>query len=207
MEQTAEPLTPATGKPNQTDLLFMGSMVLVLLAVAWVGKLSYSEGMKTEVTKRNGEAMVKWLTQASPERGTADYQPAACATVQAAEAPSEETQVSTASAASGTASAAPTPRLWGECVKHLFTPPGPLAGLHNPFFEEPLQFVAKCEPSDRTLTGALVLEKLTPTPPGSPVPFVTSPLLDSDPIDQKMQLRVTVCDKGAYPIRIAEFEF
>jgi hypothetical protein len=207
MEQTAEPLAPAAGKPLKTDLLFMGSMVLVLLAVAWVGKLSYSEGMKTEVTKRNGEAMVKWLTEASAGRDAPDYQPAACATVQAPEPPPEETQPSTAPAVSGTTSAAPTPRLWGECVKHLFTPPGPLAGLQNPFFEEPLQFVAKCEPSDRTLTGALVLEKLTPTPPGSPVPFVTSPLLDSDPIDQKIQLRVTVCDKGAYPIRIAEFEF
>ena len=29
----------------------------------------------------------------------------------------------------------------------------------------------------------------------------------ADVIEQKLQLRVTVCDKGAYPIRIAELDF
>jgi len=52
-----------------------------------------------------------------------------------------------------------------------------------------------------------MLEKIVATPPGSAIPFVNSPLTESDQIDQKMQIRVTVCDKGAYPIRISELEF
>ena len=77
----------------------------------------------------------------------------------------------------------------------------------NPFFEEAPQFVAACVPSDASLTGMMVVEKLTPTPPGSAVPMVNSQLVETDPIDQKLQLRVSVCDKGSYAIKIAEFEF
>ena len=55
--------------------------------------------------------------------------------------------------------------------------------------------------------GAIVLEKMIATPPGSAVPVINSQLVDSDAIDQKLQLRVTICDKGSYPIKIAELEF
>jgi hypothetical protein len=53
----------------------------------------------------------------------------------------------------------------------------------------------------------MILEKLTPTPSGSALPFTTSELVESDRIDQKMQIRITVCDNGAFPIFIAEVEF
>jgi hypothetical protein len=55
--------------------------------------------------------------------------------------------------------------------------------------------------------GQIVLEKLTPTPPGSAVPIINSQLVDTDPIDQKIQVRLSVCDKGAYAIKISEFEY
>jgi hypothetical protein len=55
--------------------------------------------------------------------------------------------------------------------------------------------------------GAILLEDLMPTPPGSATPFVASQLLETDAIDYKMQLRLSVCDKGGYAIKIAEFEF
>ena len=77
----------------------------------------------------------------------------------------------------------------------------------NPFSLKPVAFVAKCDPADQSLNGAVVLEKLTPTPPGSSVPSTASELLVSDGIASKLQLRVTICDKGSYPIRIAEIEF
>jgi hypothetical protein len=46
-----------------------------------------------------------------------------------------------------------------------------------------------------------------PTPPGSAIPFVGTQLVATDPIDYKMQLRVSVCDKGGDAIKVAEFEF
>jgi len=60
---------------------------------------------------------------------------------------------------------------------------------------------------DRGLMGALVLERLTPTPPGSAVPVVVEPLLPTDSIKETLNLRVSVCDKGAYPIKIGETDF
>ena len=77
----------------------------------------------------------------------------------------------------------------------------------NPFTEEAPQFVAACVPTDTSLPGMFVVEKLVPTPPGSAVPIINSQLVDADPIDQKIQVRVSVCDKGSYAIKIAEFEF
>mgnify|MGYP003337414166 FL=1 len=77
----------------------------------------------------------------------------------------------------------------------------------NPFFNTPQKLAGACNPSDRSLVGALVLEKLTPPPPGSPVPFVAEALNEGDLITQKLQVRITVCDKGGYPIKVGEVEF
>lgn len=205
----AERLSP--GRPSLTDLTFLASMVLMLVMVAWVGKLSYLEGMKTEVSKRNGEAWAKWLSETGIERFKDDYGLPVCSggparlTTTGSEATAPDTQ--TTEAVNTVAGTPATTRDWGECLRYLTTPPGPLAGLRNPFLEAPLVIAPKCDPADRSLTGALILEKLVPTPPGSSIPFVTSQLLDKDPIEQKIQIRVTVCDKGAYPIRVAEVEF
>jgi len=65
----------------------------------------------------------------------------------------------------------------------------------------------KCIPTDISTSGAIIIEDLMPTPPGSAIPFVGSQLVEADPIDYKMQLRVSVCDKGGYAIKVAEFEF
>jgi hypothetical protein len=45
------------------------------------------------------------------------------------------------------------------------------------------------------------------TPLGSAVPVVASQLVDIDPIDTKLSLKLTVCDKGGYPVKVDEFEF
>ena len=93
------------------------------------------------------------------------------------------------------------------CLKEITSPDGPLANTINPFTKKPLLIVTKCDMADRALAGSIALEKIMPTPPGSAIPFINTPLIDTDPIDQKMPIRITMCDKGAYPIRIAEVEF
>jgi hypothetical protein len=202
---------PSSGRPTLTDAVFLLSMVVMLALVAWVGQLSYHEGMKTEVSKHNGELWAQWLSETSAARFKEDYGLLACAggpTRAPAESADSADAGEAATPAIPTVASTPAPqRNWGECLKYLTTPPGSLAGLRNPFFNEPINIVPKCDPSDRSLVGALVLEKLVPTPPGSTIPFVTSPLVESDPIEAKLQIRVTVCDKGAYPIRVAEVEF
>ena len=51
------------------------------------------------------------------------------------------------------------------------------------------------------------MEKITATPPGSAIPSIVSALTPDVVIDQKIQVRVSVCDKGAYAVKVAEFEF
>ena len=177
-----------------------------------------------EVTKRNGEAWAKWFTQAGLDRGKEGYELSACATgfipsaipakpsalatlaVEAGAETTPEPSVPPHSAAV-TPPPAPTPRTWGPCFKALSTQGGLLSDKFNPFSQKPLAIVAKCDMADRALSGAMALEKSLPTPPGSAIPFINSPLIDSDSIEQKMLIRVTMCDKGAYPVRIAEIEF
>jgi hypothetical protein len=82
-----------------------------------------------------------------------------------------------------------------------------LNSLSNPFSKGPVQFVAKCVAKDTSTVGGIFLEKIVPTPAGSAIPVVASQLVDIDAIDTKIALRLTVCDKGGYPIKVDEFEF
>ncbi len=228
MEEAAQNTTAKHHGPTRNDLFFLLFLVFVIAAVVLVGRISYQEGMKTENTKRNGEAWAKWLTEASAERAKDGFAPSACATgfvpqekaaaVAIVSAPLAEAvgvdaipKPQDAPAAVVVAQVpqvlAPSPRTWGECFNALTSPGGALADLRNPFFNKPIEIAVKCDSNDRSLTGALVLEKLTPTPPGSSIPVASAPLSSSDAIDQKIQIRITACDKGAYPIRIAEIEF
>ncbi|MGI9132475.1 MAG: hypothetical protein ACR2I0_00805 [Rhodoferax sp.] len=200
------------------DALFLQVLIAVVFSVAWVGHLAYEEGGKTEVTKRNGEAWTEWLTKASPERGKAGFQPEQCAKGMLPQVPAPvrkvldetNTEIAVESSAEQASAAAPSaaqPRTWGPCYQALTQKGGALASIENPFFNAPLQVVAKCDMVDRNLAGSMVLEKVSATPPGSAISSVTTPLVESDPIDQTMQLHVVVCDKGAYPLRVAEFDF
>jgi len=77
----------------------------------------------------------------------------------------------------------------------------------NPFTKERPRFVPACVPTDSDLPGAIFIEKLVATPPGSSVPYVNSPLVETDAIGEKVQLRLAICDKGSYAVKIAEFDF
>ncbi len=209
------------------DIFFLAFLVFAMVSVVWVGRLAYQEGMNNEITKRNGEHWTKWFTQAGLDRGKASYEPASCAAGAlqlvmpvASEAtpanPESESSSRTGQkvdlgplmpAPTATPLLTPVPRTWGPCLKALTAQGGPLAETVNPFTRKPIALVAKCDMADRHLAGGMVLEKTLATAPGSAIPFISSPLIESDQIDQKMQIRVTVCDKGAYPIRIAELEF
>ena len=50
-----------SGKPNAFDILFLIFLTCMLAIVAWVGMLSYEEGVKNKTTIQHGEAWVAWL--------------------------------------------------------------------------------------------------------------------------------------------------
>ena len=182
-QDAAQSAPVISGMPNRSDILFLILLACIMATVAWVGVLAYKEGYKNEVTKHNGEAWVKWMKDNSEARTQEGFSIENCAV--------SETER----------------KRWGECFKELTEKVAPLNNLINPFLNVPVQFVAKCDPKDRSTVGGIFLEKLMATPLGSAVPVVASQLVDIDPIDTKLSLKLTVCDKGGYPVKVDEFEF
>ena len=194
---TAQPKPPVSTKPTATDWLFLLSCVVALAVVALFGKFSYTEATKTETAKRNGEAVVTWMQEATAGRFEADYGVAACA----------GTPPPAAGAAPSSDKPATAPNTWGGCLSAILGQSN-MKALDNPFREGiALDFAPACNPDDRSLAGNIVMEKITPTPPGSAIPHIVSALTPDVVIDQKIQVRVSVCDKGAYAVKVAEFEF
>ena len=221
------PSTPPVGdahvslRLSAADYGFFVLMAVVVMLVVWVGVMSFEEGMKTEDSKRNGEAWVAWLTQAGTKRFEAGYDIAECAaasqTAEASMSPAPAPDVATPEAATEGGSeeapkaeaakaAAPTPNSWGGCVAKIMEL-AEFKKMVNPFTGEPPSLVEKCDPTDHSLHGSISIEKSVATPVGSAVPTTVSPLVPADAIDAKLQLKLSVCDKGAYPIRVSEFEF
>ena len=191
------------------DYGFFALMIAVLIAVVWVGVMSYEEGMNTEKSKRNGEAWVAWLTENSAKRFETDYAIAACAGGLHAAPASESTEQAPAGEGEATAKAAPAagaPNAWGACLEEILKSTE-LKDLVNPFTGKAPDLVEKCDPADHNLHGNISIEKSVATPVGSAVPVTISPFVAADAIDTKLQLKVSICDKGAYPIKVSEFEF
>ena len=198
------------------DYGFMALIVVVLIAVTLLGVTSVREAIKTEGTKRNGEQWAAWFTKASETRFAPDYAIAACAggakpvAAPTAAAAGEEAKPADAPAADAAAAPAPAPApaagTWGACLAHL-TSATEFKDMVNPFTGKAPNFIAACDPADRSLVGSIVLEKSTANPPGSAVATVTSHLVDADLIAEKMALKISVCDKGSYAVKVAEIEF
>lgn len=186
MNSDPETSPPRQQGPTPTDRVFLIFLVALAICVIGVGRLIYIEGQKNEVSKANADAWSTWFTQASTERFAPDYALPDCAAGPRADA---------------------SPATWGPCLAALTAPGGPLALLRNPFTQQAPALVDKCEHSNKALAGALVLEKRVPTPPGSPLPVAISALTEHDRIEEKMQLRVTYCDMGAYAGRSVEIDF
>ena len=192
------------------DYAFMAVIVVVLIAVTILGVMSHREASKTEGTKRNGEQWAAWFTKASETRFAPDYAIAACAggakpAAAPAAAPAGE-EAKPADAPAADAAAAPAAGTWGACLAHL-TSATEFKDMVNPFTGKAPNFIAGCDPADRSLVGSIVLEKSTANPPGSAVATVTSQLVDADLIAEKLALKISVCDKGSYAVKVAEFEF
>lgn len=225
MEASTNP-SPAPEKLQLVvaDYVFIGVMLTVLASVIWIGILSFEEAMKTEESKRNGEELVAWMTEAGTKRFAPEFDIAACAggakpvtaehaaTPLAAEALDESAlgMEQEHSAKAGDAekdkAAVAAGSTWGACMEKMFALPE-FEKMRNPFTNERPRFVPACVPTDSDLPGAIFIEKLVATPPGSSVPYVNSPLTETDVISEKMQLRLAICDKGSYAVKIAEFDF
>ncbi len=195
------------------DSAFLVLIAVVLVMVTWLGVLAHREALKTEGTKRNGEQWAAWLTQESAKRFEPGYALAACAGGTKSEPPAtvavDPAAGEAASADAPPASPAPqatSANTWGKCLEFLTTQTE-FKDMRNPFTGEPPVFIPACNPADHSHAGFIVFDKVTANPPGSAVATVASQLLATDSIGEKVQLKIAVCDKGSYAIKIAELEF
>ena len=178
-----------------TDGMFCLFMVVVFCLVCWLGVFTRDEALKTETTKRNGEALAAWLKTASDARFKPGYVYAACSGFSESAAPAEA--AAPALAAKST---------WGACLDELLTKTE-LKNMRNPFLGQTPKFVTECSASDRSVVGAIDLDKIIATPVGSAVATVKSDLVRTDAISEKIKIVVTVCDKSGDSIKIEEIDF
>jgi hypothetical protein len=181
METANSSQSISSGNPNFWDLLFLLLLASITLVIMGLGVLAYEEGHKTELVKHHGEAWGEFLASQSEKRTQPGYEIEACAALEG--------------------------NTWGGCYQALVAPGAPLDGLENPFTKTPQKLAAVCDSKDRALRGALVLDKLEATPPGSAVPIVSSSLGEDEPILKKLQIKISVCDKFSSPILVGEFQF
>ena len=213
--QPGDPQHQAQG-PSFTiaDGFFCLFMVFMFGAVCWLGLFTRGEALKTESTKQNGEAWVAWLKAASEDRFKPGYQYSACAGLSPDEAgPGAQALVPSASADAASAATASSPppapaakATWGGCLEELMAK-SELKNLRNPFIGGVPKFVTECSPADRSVVGAIDLDKIIPTPVGSAVATVKSDLVNGDLISEKIKIAVTVCDRSADSIKIDEIDF
>jgi len=168
--------------PTFSDWIFILVVAGALTLVAYLGGIAFEHAKQTEKSKRNGEALVAWLGNASAERFSPDYPVKACAG-------GGDAKTST----------------WGACLEHLLA--NDFKDMKNPFKGKTPEFIEQCNPVDKTLTGEIVVLKNIPTPPGSAVAAVSSKLAAEDSIDQKLQLSIGICDKGSYLVKVSDVEF
>ena len=213
--QPGDPQHQAQG-PSFTiaDGFFCLFMAILLGLVCWLGVFTRGEALKTESTKQNGEAWVAWLKAASEDRFKPGYQYSACAGQSPGEAgPGTQALVpsATADAASAATASSPPPvpaakATWGGCLEEIMAK-SELKNLRNPFIGGVPKFVTECSPADRSVVGAIDLDKIIATPVGSALPTVKSDLVNGDSISEKIKIVVTVCDRSADSIKIAEIDF
>ena len=203
MNRNSSSTSSASSKLNFGDIAFILWIILILALVIWTGSLSFKNGLKTEIVKANGLAWIDWLSQASQERFELSYKIPACAGQSTQLAPVEKSS----SQKELQQSDKKNQTTWVECFQSLTSSDMPLGQLRNPYTNQPVQFIKKCDSADPSLAGALVILKILPAPNTISNQNIFKPLLDSDPIDLKQQLRIFICDHASYPILIGDFEF
>ena len=203
MNRNSSSTSSVSTKLNLWNLVFILWVILILTLVIRTGSLSFKNGLKTEIVKANGLAWIDWLSQASQERFEPSYKIPACAGQPNQLDPVEKSP----SKKELQQSDKKNQTTWAECFQSLTSSDMPLGQLRNPYTNQPVQFIKKCDSADPSLAGALVILKILPAPNTISNQNIFKPLLDSDPIDLKQQLRIFICDHASYPILIGDFEF
>ena len=137
------------------------------------------------------------------ESASAPAAVAAAASESAASAAPAAVAAHTAVAAAVSPASGPA-STWAQCKQALTAPGGPLADAQNTFNAKEPVLGVKCERDKPATRGQVVVEKGTSPPPGFPGSVTYAAIEDPEPIVKGLMLKILVCDKGSYPIKVAE---
>lgn len=170
-----------------SEFLFILMLIGALVLVGFLGHLSMREARRTEAAKAQAVKLVQWFEGlASDSNEISAELKAQCAAGQPADK----------------AAPAKAGITWQSCRDALGREGGPLHGYVNPFSDEYAVFNEKCDRKNIATRGAIIVEEAQKVPPGQPA--VYSPMLDERPLEKELAFRVTICDKGSFPIKIGE---
>ncbi len=168
-------------------LLLISAMVLVVV----VGRLSLDEAQRSEVAKGTAITLLKWFDELGSD---ASKVPAAlqekCRPAEPAEDAAAKTEVKVAA------------RTWAECRDALLAEGGPLHEAKNPFEPDYSVFSEKCDRSNRATRGTVVVEESLKVAPGQPAAF--APIAHARVLEKDLGIRIAICDKGSFVIKIGE---
>lgn len=170
-----------------SEFLFVVTLIGALVLVGFLGGISVQEARRTDAAKERAVKMVQWFESLSANAS----ETTAAIKDQCGVAEPVEKTASTSVA-----------KTWQACREALALEGGPLYGYVNPFGEENPLFSEKCDRKNISTRGAIIVEESLKVPPGLPAAF--APIQDGRLLERGLAFRVTICDKGSYPIKIGE---
>ena len=163
-----------------TDAIFVIIAITVGVMVSHLGYSTYVEGANTEETKLHGEKLAAWLEQHGAARAEGKV----------GDIPACDAKDMT----------------WKNCIDALHAEGGLFADLSNVDDKNGKLFAAACDHDDLGSHGAIILEKgVAKAPPNSG--FDYAPIADSEPLNQLLPIRVSICGRAFSLIRIKEVLF
>jgi len=174
-----------------SEVMFILLLISALIMVAFVGRLAMEEAKRTELAKETAIELLKWFDELASDSSKI---PAAlqekCKPVEPAEGAAAKT------------GPAVTDKTWAGCRDALLAEGGPLHGLTNPFEPEYLIFSEKCDRGNRATRGTVVVEESLKVAPGQPAAF--APIAHARVLEKDLGIRLAICDKGSFVIKIGE---
>lgn len=170
-----------------SEFLFILTFVGALVLVGFLGRISMQEARRTEAAKEQAVKMLQWFESLSTNAG------------EISSAIKDPCKAGESAEKGAVASGAAT---WQSCREALALEGGPLHGYVNPFSDEYAVFNEKCDRKNIATRGAIVVEEALKVPSGQPAAF--APMQDGRPLEKELAFRVTICDKGSFPIKIGE---
>jgi len=169
-----------------SDYVFIALLFINLLVVISLGRNIFIQGDKLEQARKNGETVMVWANELDEDFANGKpITPKKCTPATDQDLKNPKFQANT----------------WGGCINELFGPAGQFSQIKNPFMKNGLVWAKKCDREHQESKGALIFERLNPSPTGSPI---ISEFKESDVLVSGMDFRVSVCDRGFILIKIGE---